>query len=70
MAHRVEDYYAVPDGSLQGALHEQLGKTPWWMLSLSLHAVVAMVGYFVMFETVVERPPEQPPARCTGRGDE
>ncbi len=60
----VRSDYDHPDDEYYGSQHragrpsldqlakEQLAKTPWWMVSVGFHAVLFMVGYFVMAQVV------------------
>ncbi|MHC5020210.1 MAG: hypothetical protein ACYTGX_08905 [Planctomycetota bacterium] len=54
-----EEYYDAPAGSdgVGGIVQEQLKKTPWWMISIAVHAVLLMIGYFVAYSVPAKRPP-------------
>ncbi len=54
-----EEYYDAPAGSdgMGGIVQEQLKKTPWWMISIAVHAVLLMIGYFVAYSVPAKRPP-------------
>ena len=66
-----EEYYersGPPDGSMQLLLQDQLKKTPWWMMSIAVHAVALLITYFIMYSSAPEKaamdvsmdvPPEQ-----------
>lgn len=54
--HSDHEYYA-PSDTLETKMREQLQKTPWWMISVAVHAVLLMIGYFVAYSTPTVRPP-------------
>jgi hypothetical protein len=51
------EYYETANEGLDSKIREQLQKTPWWMISVAVHAVLLMIGYFVAYSTPTVRPP-------------
>ncbi|MCI0339761.1 MAG: hypothetical protein L0216_01205 [Planctomycetales bacterium] len=47
---RDEYYGAAAEGGMQGFLQEQLQRTPWWMISIAVHAMCLLCMYFVIYQ--------------------
>jgi len=58
MRHADLELYRDPDHGAPNALGQQLAKTPWWMISIALHAVFVMLAYLVMFDAAPVVPPQ------------
>ncbi len=49
-----DDLYGAAGGSVQAALQDHLQRTPWWMISLAVHAMCLLAMYFVIYQAPAE----------------